>query len=69
MMRWHRIKALLLRHLYLYQRSFPRLMDLFYWPILELLLWGFLSLYLQKLQVGGFNAVTLYWEVLSSGIS
>lgn len=70
-MKWHRIKALLIRHLYLYKRSFPRIMDIFYWPIMELLLWGFLSLYLEKVDLAGFNAVTLLlgaiilWDLLS----
>jgi ABC-2 type transport system permease protein len=70
-MKWHRIKALLIRHLYLYKRSFPRWMDIFYWPILELLLWGFLSLYLAKSNLGGVNAITLllgaviFWDLMS----
>jgi len=70
-MRWHRIRALLIRHLYLYRRSFPRIMDLVYWPVMELLLWGFLSLYLERLQLAQFNAVTvllgaiIFWDLLS----
>ena len=70
-MKLHRINALLLRHLYLYQRSFPRLMDIFYWPVMELLLWGFLSVYISKLNVGGFNAITvllgavIFWDLLN----
>ncbi|MEK9174735.1 MAG: ABC transporter permease [Patescibacteria group bacterium] len=70
-MKLHRIKALLIRHLYLYQRSVPRLMDIFFWPILELLLWGFLSIYLEKLNLGGLNVVTvllgaiIFWDLMS----
>lgn len=70
-MRWHRIQALLIRHLYLYQRSFPRIMDIIYWPVMELLVWGFLSLYIEKLGIGGFNAVTvligavIFWDFLN----
>lgn len=70
-MKFHRINALLIRHLYLYKRSLPRIMDLFYWPIMELLLWGFLSLYIAKLNLGGFNAVTfllgaiIFWDLLN----
>jgi len=70
-MKWHRINALLIRHLYLYQRSFPRIMDLVYWPVMELLLWGFLSVYIAKMGVGGFNAVTvllgavIFWDFLN----
>ncbi len=58
-MKLHRINALLFRHLYLIMRSFPRLMDIFFWPVLDLLLWGFLSLYIAKLQLNGVNLVTV----------
>ena len=70
-MKFHRINALLIRHLYLYQRSVPRLMDIFFWPVMEILLWGFLSLYLQQLHVTGLNVVTLllgaliFWNLLN----
>lgn len=69
-MKFHRIKALLIRHLYLYRRSFPRILDLFFWPIMELLLWGFLSVYLNKLDLGGLNLLTLllgaiiFWDLM-----
>jgi ABC-2 type transport system permease protein len=36
------------RHYYLYRSSWPRLLDLFYWPVMNLLLWGFLALHLQR---------------------
>ena len=70
-MKWYRVNALLIRYLYLYKRSFPRLMDIFFWPILELLLWGFISLYLQASDLGGFNILTallgaiILWDLLS----
>lgn len=70
-MKWYRVQALLIRHLYLYKRSVPRIMDIFYWPVMELLLWGFLSLYLNKLNLAGFNAVALllgaviFWDLLN----
>lgn len=70
-MKWHRVNALLWRHLYLYKRSVPRIMDILYWPIMELLLWGFLSLYLAELEIANFNAVTfllggiIFWDLLS----
>lgn len=70
-MKFHRINALLIRHLYLYQRSVPRLMDILFWPILELLLWGFLSMYLEKLSLADFNVVTvllgaiIFWDLMS----
>ncbi|HEX4841013.1 MAG TPA: ABC transporter permease, partial [bacterium] len=45
-MSWGRIWALNLRQLFLMRRSFARITDLFYWPLLDLFFYGFLSLYL-----------------------
>ena len=42
-MRWHKIYGLSLRHLYLIKNSFPRVLDLFYWPCIQIVLWGFIS--------------------------
>ena len=42
-MRWHKIYALILRHLYLIKSSFPRILDLIYWPSIQIFLWGFIS--------------------------
>lgn len=43
-----RVWAILLRHLYLYPKSMSRLMEIFYWPVLDLLVWGFLTVYLAS---------------------
>ncbi len=42
-MRWHKISALSLRHIYLIKSSFPRILDLIYWPSIQIFLWGFIS--------------------------
>ena len=42
-MKFHRIYALFLRHLYLIKSSFPRILDLIYWPTIQIILWGFIS--------------------------
>ena len=36
-----RIYGLVYRHLALYRRSWPRLLELAYWPALQMLIWGF----------------------------
>ncbi|MEK6887095.1 MAG: ABC transporter permease, partial [Nanoarchaeota archaeon] len=70
-MKWIRIYAMLMRNLYLYKRSFPRLLDIFYWPLLELLLWGFISVFLERNNVGGANIITMlmgaiiFWDLLN----
>jgi len=43
-----RIKGLALRHLYLYMESWPRLMEMMYWPIINMIIFGFISLSIMK---------------------
>ena len=46
-------------------------MDIFFWPVTELLVWGFLSRYLEGTGLGGVNVVTIllgaliFWDLLS----
>jgi ABC-2 type transport system permease protein len=69
-MKLHRIRALVVRHLYLYRRSLPRMMEIFYWPFLDLVIWGFITVYLMKFQGSIPGAVTFFlgalilWDVL-----
>ena len=42
-MKFYRIYALFLRHFYLIKGSFPRVLDLIYWPTIQIILWGFIS--------------------------
>ncbi len=42
-MTWNKIFALSLRHIYLIKGSFPRILDLIYWPTIQIFLWGFIS--------------------------
>jgi ABC-2 type transport system permease protein len=41
-----RIWGLMYRHLALYRRSWPRLLELAYWPILQMCIWGFTASFL-----------------------
>ncbi len=38
-----KVFALSLRHIYLIKGSFPRILDLIYWPTIQIFLWGFIS--------------------------
>lgn len=65
-----RIGAVLRRHLYLYPTSPSRLMEIFYWPVLDLLVWGFLTVYLSR-NPGGVGYLTgfllgamILWDIL-----
>jgi len=52
-----RVLALLLRQLYLYRRSLIRALEIVYWPVMDLLVWGFVSLYVGRLRGGGAVAI------------
>jgi ABC-2 type transport system permease protein len=66
-----RISALVIRHLYLYKRSWHRLADVFFWPIIDLVIWGFLSVYLKTFNISGINVVTvllgavIFWSIFA----
>lgn len=65
-----RIGAMVMRHVYLLRRSWPRLLELAYWPIVQVLLWGFISQFFATnsswvAQAGGvLLAGVLLWDVL-----
>ncbi len=42
-MKIRRILSLMLRHFYLIKASLPRIVDLIYWPMVQIILWGFVS--------------------------
>jgi ABC-2 type transport system permease protein len=68
-----RVGAMMLRHFYLMRSSWPRLLELIYWPLVQMLMWGFLQTYLN--QHSGFIAAAggtligaiLLWDVLIRG--
>lgn len=47
-MKIHRIYAVVLRYLFLFRRSFDRLSDAFYWPTIDLIVWGLTSSYIRS---------------------
>ncbi|MBI1820405.1 MAG: ABC transporter permease [Nitrospirae bacterium] len=68
-MKLYRISAIIYRHSLLYKRSMTRLMEIIYWPVLDLMVWGFVSLYLQKFQgslplfVSFFLGSLILWDI------
>ena len=44
---FRRIWGLMYRHLALYRRSWPRLLELAYWPVLNMCIWGFTASFLR----------------------
>jgi ABC-2 type transport system permease protein len=69
----HRIGAMILRYWYLLVSSWPRLLELLYWPALQIITWGFLQTYIATnagffAKAGGtlIGAVIL-WDILFRG--
>ena len=69
-----RVWGLMYRHLALYRRSWPRLLELAYWPVLGMCIWGFTASFLAgKLGPGAAVATSaliggvLLWEVCLRG--
>lgn len=65
------IHALVTRYVLLYTRNPVRLVELFFWPIVQLLVWGFVTRYLQQEGSGAFpQAITfligaiILWDAL-----
>ncbi len=42
-MNFNKMYGLFLRHFYLIKGSLPRVLDLIYWPTIQIILWGFIS--------------------------
>ncbi|HKM62856.1 MAG TPA: ABC transporter permease [Acidisphaera sp.] len=60
-----RVWGLMYRHLALYRRSWPRLLELMYWPVLQMLIWGFTA---QFLAMRSGNPVAVAGGVLIGGV-
>jgi len=68
-----RVGALTLRYWYLLRSSWPRLLELIYWPAVQVMTWGLLQIYIG--QYSGFFAraggtligAMLLWEILFRG--
>lgn len=69
----NRVGAMVRRYWYLLRSSWPRILDLIYWPAVQMLMWGFLQLYVSQnagffAQAGGiFLGAVLLWDILFRG--
>lgn len=70
-MRFNRISAIVLRHFYLIRGSFSRLFPLFAWVAIDMVLWGFITRYLNDVTGSGLNFIpillgaVLLWDFFS----
>ena len=68
-----RVGAMILRYWYLLRSSWPRVIELIYWPAVQMFMWGFLQLGMAR-QSGAaiaaastFLAAFLLWDILFRG--
>ena len=60
MIKVHRVGAYILRHIYEIRGSLDRQTDIFFWPTVDLLTWGLLTVYVTRLDVKvGFAAAII----------
>ncbi len=65
-----RIQGLVLRYWYVIRSSWPRTAELIYWPLVQMLMWGFLQMHLAKTTsfagqaAGLFIGGVLLWDIL-----
>ena len=68
-----RVAAMVRRYWYLLSSSWPRILDLIYWPTVQMLMWGFLQIYVAQnagffARAGGvFIGSVLLWDILFRG--
>ena len=70
---FNRVRAMVRRYWYLLRSSWPRVLDLIYWPTVQMLMWGFLQLYVSQnggpfvRTAGVFIGAVLLWDILFRG--
>ncbi len=68
-----RIQAVIVRHIYAYKRNFDRLTDSFYWPLMDIFIWGLTSQWIQNSQTGVSHVVMslltglIFWQIIWRG--
>ncbi|MDB6074453.1 MAG: transporter permease [Verrucomicrobiaceae bacterium] len=65
------ISALVMRYIFLYTRTPMRLVELVFWPMVDLLIWGYLTIYIKENTTGAFPAMISFllgamilWDVV-----
>jgi ABC-2 type transport system permease protein len=68
-----RVAAMVLRNVYLLRASWPRILELVYWPAVQMILWGFISQFLRGNSTwvaqasGVLISAVLLWDVMFRG--
>ena len=68
-----RVRAMILRYVYLLRGSWPRIIELAYWPTMQMLIWGLMTQFLLTnseyfMRAGGvLIAAVLLWDIMFRG--
>jgi ABC-2 type transport system permease protein len=68
-----RVLAMVLRYWYLLRGSWPRIVELMYWPTIQMIMWGFITLHLRENSswvaeaAGVLISGVLLWDILFRG--
>ena len=70
-----RVGAMVLRYTYLLRSSWPRVLDLIYWPTVQMITWGFIQTFVSRTGASGSMAVgagaligaVMLWDILFRG--
>lgn len=72
-MKINRIYAITLRYLYLFKHNPDKLVNVFYWPMVDLILWGITGIFIQSLDSNYAKIVIaivsglIFWQVVWQG--
>jgi ABC-2 type transport system permease protein len=66
-----RVGALVMRYVFIYRRNKMRLVELFFWPLVDLLVWGYLTIFIQQAGQGSLPrfitfliGAMIFWDLL-----
>lgn len=66
-----RIYAMILRYTYLHKRSVSRALEFVFWPVMELLVWGFLTIYIKDVAGNDLSrtivfliSAVIFWDLM-----
>lgn len=74
MISWESVWAIVLRHVRLYRRDPNIILGVLYWPLLDIITWGFLGAWIEQSRVTEFHNYTLIallgillWQIVGRG--
>ncbi len=70
-MNFYRIKGIFFRHLYEFVKGTHSMVDLFYWPLVDILLWGITSIWIVQHHASNLILVLMtamiFWQITRRG--